>query len=712
MRIVNFRTFLYSAVSVLIGVFVCALFCINKIAGAILISCLIAANCILLIFYRKKIKYVVAFSVSAVCLIVMITLTAIAVTDRHAEINYEEQHSVSGIVESIEYEAGECDIVLKHTEIDGISASGRIKVYVTIGSADPLEFLREGYTFKFTSNIGKTEILKDDFVNTYSLESDVRYVAYTDSASVEFTPERSSFLVRVRRKLKDMLTDRMGNKYGTIAYGMLTGERDGLDTATESYFGLAGIGHILAVSGLHIGFVISLFSLLLKRVSAKIKVPIILTATIFYAVFAGFSASVVRACIMSGVGLMTLINGQRSDLLNNLSLAFTFIITTSPFTLFDAGFLMSFSAVFGIACFAGTFRKLLCKIKFPRFLAAAIAVSTAAQIGIAPCLLYFFHNLPLYSVIANIILIPLITVAFMLLLIVSAICLCISNGVLLVLPQSLLIIMDASARFISSLPLSKITLFVNAAIFLLFPLYFVMSKFVMLPRRKWMLNLSTLLFCGAAIAVSPISFGINEAVIPIRSFSEVTSIVRVADQTILIGDCRNGKQIERTLNSRYLAKIDAVYLTSLNGSTAQALIYLRDKGICSKIYCPKLSDMGGIFELTDSDVNIEVFDATDDISIVHATYDNKMNFIGYNMRMDNGKKILFLGSRTDYSSLSKDLFDDVGIIRCRIHTSDLSGRIFLTGFSLEDAAPSDDRIFCTKEIGEYIFDFKNGEVLV
>ena len=135
---------------------------------------------------------------------------------------------------------------------------------------------------------------------------------------------------------------------------------------------------------------------------------------------------------------------------------------------------------------------MLQKIRVPRFLASAISVSAAAQLGITPCLLFYFHSLPLYSVLANIVLMPLITLAFISLIITSVITMLIGSEVVLIVPQTFLIMVDGSAKFAASLPLSQLTIFVGAAVFFLLPFYFLLSGYFMLPNFNFLLNIDGL----------------------------------------------------------------------------------------------------------------------------------------------------------------------------------------------------------------------------
>ncbi len=708
MRVVNYRTFLYAAINVLIAAFFAIATALNVVLGVILFIALIITNLILVIVLRKKTKYAIGSGISAVLLAIMLLVTVFTVNVNYAEIDYRLAHDVHGKVYSVQYSGNECLIVIDGLSIDGTACKGKMKLYVETELADKLEFLQDDYEIVFADVINKVNLV-DGFLNPIVANDGIRYTAYLQSEQVEYIPVKLKPLTSFRIKLKNALIDFMGLKYGNIAYGILTGNRSGIDSQTLSYFSAAGLGHILAVSGLHIGFLISAIMILMKKLSAKIKVPIAAAIMVLYAVFAGFSASVLRAAIMSSIGMITIINGQRSDLLNNLSLAFSVLLAFSPFALFDAGFIMSFSAVFGIACFGNIFNRMLQKIRVPRFLASAISVSAAAQLGITPCLLFYFHSLPLYSVLANIVLMPLITLAFISLIITSVITMLIGSEVVLIVPQTFLIMVDGSAKFAASLPLSQLTIFVGAAVFFLLPCYFLISGYFMLPKFKFLLNIGVIVCCIILGFSSVTTLNIKNSVIPINTFNDVSSVVFYEDKTLIVGDCKNSSSIKRLLNKYFIAKVDGIYLTSVSEQTAQTLIDLQSTLKFGTVYCPYTKDANGLATLAENNVEVIVFESVDKLpDINHVYFESK--FIGYNIEIAENRKLLFLPHKSDYSKLDSSIINETAIIRCKTFTGHFDDRIFLTNFSLKNIYEDNKYIYSLKNCGNYVFDYKEGKV--
>lgn len=709
MRIINYRTFFYTAINALVGAFLCLLFSNHKILGAILLASVIVCNIVLFLIFYRNFKLATGFFISAAVLILMLISVTVITQNRYAEIDYEKEHIISGTVYSVNTEKTECNIVLKDITIDGSEYKGKIKVYIEKELNDKLDFLRVDDVVSFNEKIFIVEMLEDGFVNTFSTASDIRYVSYSSSEKIAFTPESISFLNAFHHKLRTMLTDFMGLHYGNIAYSILSGNKNDLETDTVNYFSAAGLGHIMAVSGLHVGFLITLLMFCLKWLSPKIRVPIIIALIIMYMVFAGFSVSVLRAVIMSTVCLLNVFFGKRTDLLNNLSLAFTVILATSPFTLFTASFLMSICAVFGIACFYNTFTRILQKIKIPRFIASALSISASAQLGLTPCLLFFFNSLPLYSVIANVLMMPLIMITFILLLLLCVLSLISGFSVILVVPQSLLIIIDAFARFIYSLPLSQIVIYVSGSVFILIAFYFLASRYLIIPKFKWLVNCFVVLCCVGVCSFSILTFDMTNVIMPLNGYNDVTTLVFKDDSIYIVGDCKNSSQIKRALKTRFVTEIDGIYLNSMNETVAQTLIDLKDVKNNGGIFCPYNKTLGGLATLIDNDIFINLFDKLDNIGEITNEYSDS-DFAGYSIELAHGKKMLMLGNDTRYDKLNTTLLDDVAILRCKLFNGYADDRIFITNLSGSTIGQYAKHHYSVNDNGEFIFDYIGGNI--
>jgi len=198
-----------------------------------------------------------------------------------------------------------------------------------------------------------------------------------------------------------------------IIQALLLGQRDDISEATYNNYKNAGAVHILAVSGLHIGILLLLLQFLLQPLEAlpkgkTIKLVVIVLLLWGFALLAGFSASIVRAVTMFSFVAYALYLNRPSNTFNILALSMFFmLLVINPKLLFQVGFQMSYAAVFAIVWIY----PLLQKLWFPkngilRKLWQLLSVSIAAQLGVLPISLFYFHQFPGLFFVSNIILVP------------------------------------------------------------------------------------------------------------------------------------------------------------------------------------------------------------------------------------------------------------------------------------------------------------------
>lgn len=210
-----------------------------------------------------------------------------------------------------------------------------------------------------------------------------------------------------------------------VTSALLLGEKEGLTEDIKTAFNAAGVSHVLAISGLHIGIIFFILSSVLRPLlflpSGKwIHTVGVLFALWFFAFLTGLVPSVVRAvCMTTACLLSSLLIGQRSSTWHVLYLTAFLMLVYQPFYLFDVGFQLSFAAVFSILLFYPFFRS-----KFPAgntllsYLYDTIAVTLAAQTGTFPLICCYFGTFPLYFIIGNIFVAPLVVLIIVLALLV------------------------------------------------------------------------------------------------------------------------------------------------------------------------------------------------------------------------------------------------------------------------------------------------------
>jgi competence protein ComEC len=199
-----------------------------------------------------------------------------------------------------------------------------------------------------------------------------------------------------------------------VIYALLLGQRQDLSKELMDEYSKAGAIHILAVSGLHIGIVLWLLSFLFSPLEQVkngkfLKVLFLVLFLWLFALIAGLSASVVRAVTMFtflAVGYRFL---SKKVIEFSLVSSLFFLLLLHPLFLFDIGFQLSYTAVFGIVWMQPKLYAILkSKWKFLNYFSQLIAVSLAAQLAVLPISLYYFNQFPGLFILSNLVIIPVL----------------------------------------------------------------------------------------------------------------------------------------------------------------------------------------------------------------------------------------------------------------------------------------------------------------
>lgn len=197
-----------------------------------------------------------------------------------------------------------------------------------------------------------------------------------------------------------------------VINALLLGQRQDISNdLMQSYIG-AGAIHILAVSGLHVGIILIILTFLFKPLfyfkhGKTITSVCIVILLWLFAILAGLSASVVRAVTMFSAITIGLYSNRSTNVYNTLVISMFFLLLINPYYLFEVGFQLSYLAVFSIVWIQP---KLYCIWQPKLWLVGKFwqlfTVSVAAQIGVLPLSLYYFHQFPGLFFVSNLVIIP------------------------------------------------------------------------------------------------------------------------------------------------------------------------------------------------------------------------------------------------------------------------------------------------------------------
>ncbi|WP_299322467.1 ComEC/Rec2 family competence protein [uncultured Maribacter sp.] len=198
-----------------------------------------------------------------------------------------------------------------------------------------------------------------------------------------------------------------------VIQALLLGQRSDISEETYTNYQKAGAVHILAVSGLHIGILLLVIQFLLSPLKniPNGRTLILILSVLFLWVFAfiaGLSASIIRATTMFTFVAYALYLNRPSNTFNILALSILFILLfINPNLLFQVGFQMSYAAVFAILWIFPLLKQLwFPKNKVVRYFWQLLCVSIAAQLGVLPISLFYFHQFPGLFFVSNLVIVP------------------------------------------------------------------------------------------------------------------------------------------------------------------------------------------------------------------------------------------------------------------------------------------------------------------
>lgn len=236
--------------------------------------------------------------------------------------------------------------------------------------------------------------------------------------------EYTTWLLSFRERWSEVYSTYLKENSGVLQ-AMILGKRKEMDTGVKELYRRNGLAHLLSISALHISFVgMSLFVLLQKcRIPLWINVPLSLFLIFSYGKMTDASSATMRAILMFSLFLLAKIRHRTYDLLTGVAFAFFLLLLENPRVLYNTGFQMSFFAVLGIGItnpklqelFPGKYHKRPKeRAKMPAYLwEKYVKKPFLASLGInsflLPILLFSYYEFPMYSLILNLLVIPLMS---------------------------------------------------------------------------------------------------------------------------------------------------------------------------------------------------------------------------------------------------------------------------------------------------------------
>ncbi len=381
-----------------------------------------AVGAALLFGFRKK-----AVPAALACVLLIGFLAAqVRIDNIYEKAELIEHSTIQGKVASVQANGkSSISLVLKDAVLIGESRqeiSGRIHLIVYGQSA---AYLQSEYDIAGSVVEAQATLMYPSGAADYGftnerlslLADNVAYKSLAHYSAVEILKYRPqgalrTFFTEMRQNLFGRMERYIGGQDAAFYTALITGDKSALDMEVKTSFANLGISHLLATSGLHIGILLMIFSIIFKKLRTPIVIRSIisLVAILIFLCFAGFRVSMMRASFMWLLRTLSKLWGERVSPLNTLGIAMLILLALNPLCIFDISFVLSCASVAGIVLFS----KMLMNVQKMKYGSKVLGLmlTTVAVVGFTwPVVAYYFNSISLLSPIYNIAFVPISSVA-------------------------------------------------------------------------------------------------------------------------------------------------------------------------------------------------------------------------------------------------------------------------------------------------------------
>lgn len=344
---------------------------------------------------------------------------------------YEEKAQVvlTGYIEDMNQTADSMKILLKDTVLDGIYQEPKLIVYLSIAdktavdniinnqnNTEDLSDLAIGNLVQITGTIHWPRKASNDgqFDEAkYYQSQKIHTIVYADMVKV-MDPSISMMrhtLYTFRKRLTSQLFELLPEKEAGLLAAIMLGEKETLSDELKQLYQENGFAHIMAISGLHISLIGYGLYLFCKKVTLPVRLRCLLPSVILiaYGALVGSSVSAQRSILMFLLSMIAVVIGRSYDGLSAISLSAIIQLLMNPLCLFTAGFLFSYAAVLGILMIYPVLSEHLKCCQQSKVI-SSLLFSASIQLALLPLQCFFYYEFSLYSIIPNLILLPLCSI--------------------------------------------------------------------------------------------------------------------------------------------------------------------------------------------------------------------------------------------------------------------------------------------------------------
>ena len=438
----------------------------------------------------------------------------------------------------------------------------------------------------------------------------------------------------LRQEIKNLVHKAFPEDTAGFARALLIGDKDGLDYETDAAFQVSGISHIVAVSGLHVTILFSLVYFLIgkKRLLAVgIGIPLLFC----FAALAGFSPSIMRACIMHSLMIIATIIDKDDDPPTSLAFAVLVMLLINPRVATNVSFQLSVSCMVGILIFAEPIYNWLMADrrlgrvskkwkKYAAVVSGSVAMTVGATLAVTPLCAYYFGLVSLVGVVTNLLttwVLSFIFTGIMLACVLAAIWMPLGNILAWIVAWPIRYVLTI-ARWMATLPMAAVYMdSIYMVIWLVF-VYLLLAIYLLAKKKPIILLIScvSVSLCLSLI-LSWLQPRWDECRITVMDVGQGQCILLQSQGRNYLVDCGGESETfaantaTKLLKSQGISRLDGIILTHYDTDHAGGIPYLLTQVTADMLYLPNCADADGMLEwITDVYDGTELY-ITEDICI-------------------------------------------------------------------------------------------------
>lgn len=565
---------------------------------------------IIILINKKNYKMIIIILTSIV--VSNIQIKTINKKYEEAYLSFTENETLTGIVESLE-KSNE----FNNTYIIKITRPNKYtRMKLLLKTKKILEY---GDKIEVKGNYEKADIQRNykgfdylQYLRTKEIYGilnckDVKIISKDNKNDIE------SIVYGVNKKAKENIKKIFDKKTANLLIGILIGDNKELDNNIIENFKNSGVYHILAISGTHISYIVIILELMINQlnIDKRIRKIILIIGIIFFTLVTNSGVSIIRAAMMTIMGIVANILYRKSDIVNNIAISMLVLLIINPFTILDISFQLSYGGVIGIILLKKSYENFFKRLVHIERVNKAISTILSAQTIIINILIYNYHTISLTFLMSNllisIIIGPIIMMGFIIL---SVSFLSIKLAHIIAYIESILVnVLVITANFFGTMKLSKIYVTTPSIIYIIG--YYVLILGLTVFKKKKYYNLikykKTIVLINIILIISMNIYklqGMRVYFIDVGQ-GDSTLIVTQSNKKILIdtggrtkesGYDIGGQIVLPYLLNRKIKKLDYVMISHFDSDHCEALLTIMDGVKISNLIISKQVERTELFE--------------------------------------------------------------------------------------------------------------------